>query len=221
MQLLGRRNIALKTDGEPAILGVQNKIIASREGQTLPRNPPAYNPESNGPIEKGVQDLNGQIRCIKIALEARIKERVKASSAIMEWGVQHAGFIATRFTVGHDGKTPWERLGGRKWNRPLVEFGEQVLGKLARQRMDRKDRSKNRTAKRKLTTRWALGTWVGVVERTGESIIVTKSSSRAVRVRFIKRVVERARWDPKTVLGIEATPRFPDPKRKEEYGQEI
>ena len=56
IELLGRSNIALKTDGEPAIVAVQSKLISLRDGQTVPRNPPAYNPEANGPIEKGVQD---------------------------------------------------------------------------------------------------------------------------------------------------------------------
>ena len=215
LEVLGRANIALKTDGEPSITSLQSKMISMREGQTVPRNPPAYNPESNGPIEKGVQDLNGQTRCVKVALEARLKKKVKASHPVMQWGVQHAGFIVSRFAVGHDGKTPWERLAGREWKRPLVEFGEQVLGKLARERMERRHRGKNASAKRKLTTRWALGTWVGVVERTGEHIIVARSSGKAVRVRSIKRTPEPARWNDQAVLDIKATPRHPDPNNKE------
>ena len=129
LELLGRANLALKSDGEPSIVALQSKLIGMREGQTVPRNPPAYNPESNGPIEKGVQDADGQTRCTKLALEARLGTKVRSSSPIMEWGMQHACFIVTRFAACHDGKTPWERLTGRRWNRPLVEFGEQVLGK--------------------------------------------------------------------------------------------
>ena len=89
LELLGRSNIALKTDGEPAIVALQSKLIAMREGQTVPRNPPAYNPEANGPIEKGVQDLDGQTRCTKLALQARIGAKVKASSAVMELSLIH------------------------------------------------------------------------------------------------------------------------------------
>jgi len=126
IELLGRANVVCKTDGEPAIVQVQSKIIASRDGQTVPANPPAYNPESNGPIEKGVQDFNSMLRRLKLALEARIGCKVRVRSAVMEWLAQHAGFVHSRFTVGHDGKTPWERLGGRKWNRPMVEFGKRL-----------------------------------------------------------------------------------------------
>ena len=59
IDLLGRSNIAFKTDGEPAIVAVQEQLIHGREVTTMPRTPPAYYPESNGAIEKGVQDFNG------------------------------------------------------------------------------------------------------------------------------------------------------------------
>ena len=53
----------------------------------------------------------------------------------MEWLAQHSGFVHSGFTVDHDGKTTWEPAAGRKWNRPMVEFGEKVMGKLALQRI--------------------------------------------------------------------------------------
>ncbi len=53
---MGRRDVILKTDGEPAMVKLQSKIIAMRAGRTVPRYPPAYNPQSNGPCEKAVQD---------------------------------------------------------------------------------------------------------------------------------------------------------------------
>ena len=40
----GNTTIALKTDGEPAIIQLQEKIISEREHSTVPRNPPAYDP---------------------------------------------------------------------------------------------------------------------------------------------------------------------------------
>ena len=158
VEMIGRANIGVKTDGEPAIVAVQNRMIALRDGKTIPRNPPAYNPESNGPIEKGVQDLNNQLRALKIALEARLETKIKCNWPVVEWLVPHAAFVVTRYRVGHDGKTAFERCSGRKWRRPIVEFGEQVMGKLARQRMERGSRSKNSTVRRKLVARSVQGT---------------------------------------------------------------
>ena len=57
LEELGRRDIICKTDGEPAIVAVQNRIQGLRPGRAVPRNPAAYNPESNGPCEKAVQDV--------------------------------------------------------------------------------------------------------------------------------------------------------------------
>ena len=72
------------------------------------------------------------MRTIRLALETRLGVKIPVDHPIMEWAAQHAGFLLTTFSLGHDGKAPWERLGGRLWNRVMAEFGEQVLGKLAR-----------------------------------------------------------------------------------------
>jgi len=76
-------------------VAVHNKLITWRDGLTQPRNPPAYNPESNGVIDKGVQDANGQLRSVKLALETRIGTAVDVKSPIMEWALPHACFIVT------------------------------------------------------------------------------------------------------------------------------
>ena len=40
-------------------------------------------------------------------------------------------FVLTRYTVGHNGLTPWRRLTGRSWIGVVAESGEQVMAKLA------------------------------------------------------------------------------------------
>ena len=68
---LGRGDIILKTDGEPAMLALQEAIARLRSHViTRPENPPAYNSQSNGAAEKAVQDVSGQVRTLKLALES-------------------------------------------------------------------------------------------------------------------------------------------------------
>ena len=84
LEELGRRDVILKTDGEPAIVALQAKVIEGRIGRTIPRNPPTYSPESNGACEKAVQDVNAKVRVLKLALERRLKYSIPTTAPIME-----------------------------------------------------------------------------------------------------------------------------------------
>ena len=66
-------------------------------------------PQANGPCEKAVQDVVGQLRTLKIGLETRLKCKVEEDANIMQWALRHAAFILNKYSVGHDGKTPHER----------------------------------------------------------------------------------------------------------------
>ena len=211
LEELGRSNIILKTDGEPAIKAVQNRIQAIRAGRTVPRNPPAYNPQSNGPCEKAVQDVTAQLRSLKIGLEYRLKIKIHDDAPIMQWMLEHAVFVLNKLNVHKgDGMTSYEKLTGRKWRRPLVEFGEIVLAKLA---LRRRQKGSAKKQKRKLNHRCIEGVWVGQVARTGEHIVVLDSGD-AVRCRTVKRVPVADRWDAERTLLIKATPRCPAPNSK-------
>ena len=55
---LGHTKVIVKTDGEPALV-VYESIKEKRKHPTLPKHPPAYDPQSNGAIEKAVDDVMG------------------------------------------------------------------------------------------------------------------------------------------------------------------
>ncbi len=208
----GHRDIVLKTDGEPALVAVQDKIQSMREGKTVPENPPVYDPQSNGACEKGVQDLTGQVRVLKLALEQRLGCKIKSTDKIMEWMIPHAAFIINKFQVGHDGMTPCERLTGRKWKAFVTEFGEKVLAKLVG-RKPVKVKGKMKRQKRKLQERSIEGIFVGVIARTGENIIIDKHGD-ALRCRTIRRVPAEDQWNREMIMSIKGTPRVPAPSRK-------
>ena len=46
---------------------------------------------------------------------------------VLEWLVQHAGMTYTRFQVGSDGKTAFERLKGKRHKGEFLEFGSSVF----------------------------------------------------------------------------------------------
>ncbi len=53
----GLTAIELKTDGEPALVQVQQAIAEQRGHPTVPVNPPAYDPQANGTAERAVQEI--------------------------------------------------------------------------------------------------------------------------------------------------------------------
>ena len=149
------------------------------------------------------------MRKLKLALESRIGTEVTEDSNVMQWMICHAAYQLTKFSIGHDGMTAQERLTGRKWRTPMVEFGEVVLAKLAPNRIGR---GKKKQQKSKLAARSIRGVWVGQLGRTGEHVIV-KQNGDAVRCRTIRRVPIEDRWDAEFIVNIEAIPRLPAPSQ--------
>ena len=158
--------------------------------------------------------MNARLRAIKISLESGINEFLTIKLSIFEWALEHAAFIHNRFQVGHDGQTPYRRSTGKTWRQRLVEFGEQVFGKLAAKRVVNKSKTKT-VHKNKMATRWIRGTWVGMTDRSHESILITRQG-KAVRVRTIKRTPIEERWSAEEIKKIVATPRNPVPGEKVE-----
>ena len=63
----------MKGDGEPALVQVQREIVDKRSAGSVPQNPPAYDPQANGAVERGVQEFMNQMRAMKIGQEQRIQ----------------------------------------------------------------------------------------------------------------------------------------------------
>ena len=213
----GRKDICLKTDNEPSMKAMQRAVDELRVHKTVPRNPPAYNPQANGAAEKAVQDVTGHMRVLVLALEARLKTKLDLSLPIVKWIIRHAAFLHSRYCVGHDGLTPIRRLTGRTWKGLIVEFGEKVLGKLAMKKPSTDKKVKR--GKKKLASRSVEGIYVGIYPRTGEHLIV-KKSGEVIRVRTVNRVVIEDRWVLEDILAVRATPRRPNPRTIRE-GEDI
>ena len=207
----GRKEICVKTDGEPAIVAFQTELMRVRQDRTVPQNPPAYDPQGNGGAEKAVQDVTAQIRCLKLALEARLGRNIEPRHPIMKWLVIHAAFLLTRYSKGHDGMTSWRRLMKRNWNGTLAEFGEYIWAKLQLKKSPIVKKIKR--GKKKLEERSVDGVWLGIYPRTGEHIIA-KDNGDVIRVRTINRRPRSERFNAEKIFAILATPRAPTPSSK-------
>ena len=76
--------------------------------------------------------LAGQDRTLKAAMEHRMGTRVPTDARILCWLVEFATYLTNRRDIGSDGKTPLQRLHGRRDNTLILEFGEKILYMLAK-----------------------------------------------------------------------------------------
>ena len=123
--------VLTKTDQEPSIEYLVKGIVEDRtEGRTIIEESPVRSSGSNGIVERGVQEIEGQIRALFIGLQERLGIRIDARERIVAFILEYAAYLLNRLLRGHDGKVPYERLKGKQPTVLGVEFGEKVMYKL-------------------------------------------------------------------------------------------
>ena len=97
---LGYTEVVPKGDGEPALQEVLQEVKRLRNHSTILQALPAYDPQSNGAAEKAVQEYMGQLRTMKIGLEARLQAqdrvRVVDSSVDVPIGTRAVKSVPSR-----------------------------------------------------------------------------------------------------------------------------
>ena len=184
LEFLGYSNVVLKSDQERAMGALIKKIRTHRgdQTQTMQENSPVGDSRSNGMIERTIQTVQGQIRTMRSALEARLGVKVLPTSPAFAWLVSHAANIITLCEVGKDGRVPYQRLRGRKMQPELVEYGECVMC-LPLKHLEMG----------KAEARWIPGVFIGMKMNSGEKLIATETG--IIKVRTIRRQLEAERWN--------------------------
>ena len=195
IDFLGYNAVVLRCDQESAVDKVIEsvKIHRSATTQTAVEKSPKGDSQSNGLAEQANQVIEGQVRTMIDALENKLGMKVDADWDVVPWLIMHSGLLINRFQVGSDGKTPHERLRGRKSKKELVEFGEQVHYLP----LDAGDDGK-------IDAKWSEGTWLGIKMESDEVIIGTDHG--VFRTRSIKRKPADRRWDSDAIRKISGTP---------------
>ena len=88
---------------------------------------PVGDSKANGEIERAVKTVQGQVRTLKSALVEHYKTTFNEDHVRLPWLIAHAASLICKFTIGEDGMTAHERARGRKFSKPLPEFGECIL----------------------------------------------------------------------------------------------
>ena len=108
IDLLGYREITLKSDTEPAIIAFRNRVAAMCKAEVTTEDAVKGDKESNRLVGNAVTPLRGIIRTIKCHIESRTHEPLSDDSLVIPWLVERAGCILSRCPKGRDGKTPFQ-----------------------------------------------------------------------------------------------------------------
>ena len=191
----GYRRVVLKSDNEPAIVVLKQAARAElTDVECLMEESPVGDHQANGDIEVAVRELKRQIRVIKSDLEEKFGRQLNDSNPILAWIPRHACFLLRMYRVGDDGRTPYERLRGRRWRRPAVGFGERV-----HYRPVQGSRRKNDYEPRNL-----VGTYVGTNTKNSELLLLTPEG--VVRGLSCTRMPEAQRWSTEELDNLKGLP---------------
>lgn len=194
--------LIMKCDGEKAIGAVRDALGKFLGGRVVPEGPAKGESASNGVIEEAGKTIREFVRVFKEQVEEKASVKMESSDVILLWAVRWAAMNCSRYLVGKDGRTPYERRRGKKCRVPVVCFGETVWYKEIREAKERKE---------KLLSEWQEGIWLGHARSTNETIIGTEGG--AIRAYAILRKTQEERWDADRIKKIKGTPQQPDPSK--------
>ena len=159
----------MKSENGPALTSLIASWSAMRAmtsgSRMIIENSPVGSSKSNGIVERAIQSMQGMIRTIRSDIDGRWGEKIDATHSISPWIAEHARFLLTRFEVGRDGKTPYERLKGKSAKVQEMSFAEGILWK----------RKRVGGSLGKLTCMWKDGICLGVKATTAEFIVENRN----------------------------------------------
>ena len=122
VDLLGYREITLKSDTEPATIAFRNRVAEMCKAEVTTEDAVKGDEGSNGLIENAIMLLRGIIRTVKCHTESRTQEPLSDEEPVLPWLVEHAGCNLSRRQKGREGGAPLERLHGKKPTQEFVPF---------------------------------------------------------------------------------------------------
>ena len=187
----------LKSDGERSIVALRTALAKFHGVKVVPGDPPRGESQSNRTIEEAGKTVREFVR----VLREHVQDKAEVELGASDWMVRWAAMMVSRFLVGKDGLTAYERRRGRKCRIPVVAFGKKVWYKEIRPGKERAN---------KLESEWREGLWLGHSRRSNEAVIGTRAG--VVRAYAVKRMDEESRW-AKYLQEMKGTPQQPDPSR--------
>ena len=152
-------------DKEPSTKALQDAVIHACVGvEVLPQGPPKGDHMANGRVEMAVREVKRQCRTLRISAEQNTSVRIADDSPLLSWLPRFAAQVMNKMRIGRDGKTTEMRRTGRRWRKPMAQFGEKVwFRKIGEDSIS------------SCASRTTQGIFVGHHDRTGAVLCISKN----------------------------------------------
>ena len=148
---MANERVVIKSDQESSITEMQSEIAKKRPTvSTGTENSKVGDSNSNGKIERKIQNVGNMVRTLRSFLSRKIGQSVKLDMKIVPWMVRHASYLITRCRVRAHGKAALQMIKGRSSLTELIPFGERILFKIP----------KTGQAVGSFEDRWESGIWL-------------------------------------------------------------
>ena len=184
-------DVMIRCDGEPSIRLIRQSIALFRRGKTVPEDIPPGEHEQMGFVEAQVKSTRNQFKTLRSSLERSLGEGLSADTPALQWLIRWSSMTLTRYQVGADGKTGYERMKNRRCNIAICAFGEMVMYKELHPAETQRDKS---------ALDWKLGVYLGGMMRSNESVVGTEQG--VIKAFAIKRTAEKERWNLEAVKSL-------------------
>ena len=94
---MGHSKIVFKTDGEPACKALQDAIETCRDATTVIENSPPEESQSNGVVEKAIDEVEGIVRILNSALQERLGGTLEPDHPVITWLIEWAATLINKY----------------------------------------------------------------------------------------------------------------------------
>ena len=189
--------VVLRSDQEPALQDLLEEVARKRgDLPTVIESSPVGESQSNGFIERAVRSVEEMVRTHKLALESRLGERIAVDHPAIAWLIEHSVDLLNKCQMGKDGRTPYERLKGKRYGGTFMDFGCPVMLRVT-------DKPQGGL----MQERWVEGTWLGMRWSTWEHLVSRRSDGVVVRTRAVRQMPRPAQMsDLESIVGQPCAP---------------
>ena len=200
---LCHNSIQFKTDGEPSVKILADKILTGRLPlKTHVKHTPRYSSPPLGAVGVMQKLVQGQVRTLKSELEAKYGMHIKPEDVVWPWLVRHTAWVIERMHTKQSGHPAFRDTTGEWYKGELVPCGETVLFRHARSKSGRKPLGKRQ---QKADARFDRGIFLGKSEETDGYIIGAKEYG-VLTARTAKRLEPSKQHDREMMARIIGVP---------------